>query len=68
MYVLASANLVQHVLGGHEQFLADAQNVAAGACSPFHVYAVVLAIAGLHLMFNANPVVKAAGGDKKKRN
>ena len=66
--LLASANLVQHILGGHEQFIADVQNVAAGACSPFHMYAVVLAIAGLHLMFNANPIVAKAGAGSKKNN
>mmetsp|Transcript_38930 Transcript_38930/g.47138 ORF Transcript_38930/g.47138 Transcript_38930/m.47138 type:complete len:140 (-) Transcript_38930:838-1257(-) len=32
---------------------------------PFYIYVVVLAITGLHLMFNANPVIKAADGKKK---
>jgi hypothetical protein len=27
---------------------------------PFHFYSIVLALAGLHLMFNANPMLKVA--------
>jgi hypothetical protein len=30
---------------------------------PFYIYAGVLVLCGLHLMFNANPIVKAKGSE-----
>lgn len=32
----------------------------------FYVYVAVMAISGLHLMFNANPMIKAASDSKSK--
>jgi len=34
--------------------------------SLFHVYSIVALLAGLHLMFNANPMIKAATENKDK--
>ena len=69
--LLAAANLVQNVLGGHEALVADVQAAAAGdyagKFSLLHVQAAVLVVAGLHLMFNANPMIKAGDAGKGKR-
>jgi hypothetical protein len=38
----------------------------ADKLSLIHIYTAVMLLAGLHLMFNANPLIKAADGKKSK--